>query len=83
MREPPIAVVVQHTRLMSDAKRYEILAGFSPYGEDEMKEIMKEAADKCYDLPLDLCSPRGVDIIHNLKQRDQVPEWDDPEVRIY
>jgi hypothetical protein len=51
--------------------------------DEEMKTIMREATDKCYDLLLDLCSPHGVDSIHNLKQRDQVPEWDDPEVRIY
>jgi hypothetical protein len=51
--------------------------------DDEMKAIMIEAADKCYDLLLDLCSPHGADIIDDLKQRDQVPEWDDPKVRIY
>jgi hypothetical protein len=32
---------------------------------------------------LDLCSPHGIDVINNLKQRDEVPQWDDPEVRIY
>jgi hypothetical protein len=42
-----------------------------------------EAMGKCYDLMLDLYSPHGVDIIDDLKQRDQVPEWDDPEVLIY
>jgi hypothetical protein len=51
--------------------------------DDEMREIMKEAADKCYDLLLDLCSPHGADIIDDFKQREQVPEWDDPLVRIY
>ena len=51
--------------------------------DDEMKAIMREATDKCYDLVLDLCSPHGVDIINDLKQRDEVPQWDDPEVRVY
>jgi hypothetical protein len=51
--------------------------------DDEMKAIMTEATNKCYDLVLDLCSPHGVDIINDLKQRDEVPQWDDPEVRIY
>ena len=51
--------------------------------DDEMKAIMRQATDGCDDLVLDLCSPHGVDIIDNLKQRDQVPEWDGPEVRIY
>jgi hypothetical protein len=48
-----------------------------------MKAIMIEATDKCYDLALELCSPHGADIINDLKQRDGVPEWDGPEVRIY
>jgi hypothetical protein len=30
--------------------------------DEEMKTIMREATDKCYDLVLDLCSPHGVDI---------------------
>jgi hypothetical protein len=30
-----------------------------------------------------LWSPHGVDIINDLKQRDEVPQWNDPEVRIY
>jgi hypothetical protein len=51
--------------------------------DDEMKAIMREATDKCYHLVLDLCSPHGVDIINDLKQRDEVPQWDDPEVRVY
>jgi hypothetical protein len=51
--------------------------------DDEMKAIMTEATDKCYDLVLDLCSSHGADIIDDLKQRDEVPQWDDPEVRIY
>jgi hypothetical protein len=51
--------------------------------DDEMKAIMREATDKRYDVAPDLCSPHGADIIDNLKQRDQVPEWDGREVRIY
>jgi hypothetical protein len=51
--------------------------------DEEMKTIMKQATDKCYDLVLDLCSPHGVDIMNDLKQRDEVPQWDDPEVHIY
>jgi hypothetical protein len=31
----------------------------------------------------DLCSPHGIDIIIDLKQRDQVPEWATPEIGIY
>jgi hypothetical protein len=43
---------------------------------------MKASATNDGDLLLDLCSLNGLDIIHNLKQRDQVPEWDDPQVRL-
>ena len=66
-----------------DTKKLEDMHAADKITDDEMKAIMREATDKCYDLVLDLCSPHGVDIINDLKQRDEVPEWDDPEVRIY
>jgi hypothetical protein len=47
--------------------------------DDEMKAIMTEATNKCYKLVLGLCSLHGIDIIDDLKQRDEVPQWDDPE----
>jgi hypothetical protein len=66
-----------------NTKTLEKLHAADKITDEEMKAIMIEAADKCYDLLLDLCAPHGADIIDNLKQRDQVPEWDDPKVRIY
>ena len=66
-----------------DTKTLENMHAANLITDDEMKAIMTEATDKCYDLVLDLCSPHGVDIINDLKQRDEVPEWDDPEARIY
>ena len=66
-----------------DTKKLEDMHAARQITDEEMKAIMREATDKCYDLMLDLCSPHGVDIINDLKQRDEVPQWDDPEVRIY
>jgi hypothetical protein len=66
-----------------NTKKLENMHAAKKITDEEMKAIMIEAADKCYDLLLDLCSPHGADIINDLKQRDQVPEWDDPKVRTY
>ena len=44
---------------------------------------MIEAVDRTYDLLMDLCSPQGAEIMDDLKQRDQVPEWYDPEPMIF
>jgi hypothetical protein len=66
-----------------DTKKLEDMHAGDKITDEEMKAIMREATDKCYDLVLDLCSPHGVDIINDLKQRDEVPQWDDPEVRVY
>src|SRR5215467_2359397 len=57
-----------------DTKTLENMHAANLITDDEMKAIMTEATDKCYDLVLDLCSPHGVDIINDLKQRDEVPE---------
>jgi hypothetical protein len=66
-----------------DTKTLENMHAANLITDEEMRAIMTEATDKCYDLVLDLCSPHGIDIINDLKQRDGVPQWDDPEVRIY
>jgi hypothetical protein len=70
-------------QLFPNTKTLENARSADKISDDEMKAIMIEAADKCYELLLDLCSPHGADIIDDLKQRDQVPEWDDPKVGIY
>jgi len=66
-----------------DTKKLKDMHAANKITDDEMNGIMREATDKCYDLVLDLCSPHGVDIINDLKQRDEVPQGDDPEVRVY
>jgi hypothetical protein len=66
-----------------NTKKLENMHAAKKISDEEMKAIMIEATDKRYDLMLDLCSPHGAEIIDDLKQRDQVPNWNDPEVRIY
>jgi hypothetical protein len=66
-----------------NTKKLENMHTAKKISDEEIKAIMIEAANKTYDLLLDLCAPHGADIIDDLKQRDQVPEWKDPEIRIY
>ena len=47
--------------------------------DEEMKALMTDVVDHCYDFLMELCSPHGAEIIEELKQRDKVPEWNDPE----
>ena len=49
--------------------------------DQEMKALMIEVVDQCYDVLMELCSPHGDD--NGLKQRDAVPGWNDPEMRIF
>src|SRR5215470_12741311 len=42
-----------------DTKTLENMHTANLITDDEMKAIMTEATDKCYDLVLDLCSPHG------------------------
>jgi hypothetical protein len=77
-----LAKKIAHDRFR-DTKTLEYMHVADKITDEEKKGIMIEATDKCYDLVLDLCSPHGIDIINDLKQRDEVSEWDGPEVRIY
>jgi hypothetical protein len=54
----------------------------SRISDQEMKVLMIDVVDHCYDFLMELCSPHGDAIIDDLKRRDAVPEWDDPEIRI-
>ncbi len=44
----------------------------------EMKALMTDAVDYCYDFLMELCSPQGADIIAGLKEHDDLSEWSDP-----
>jgi hypothetical protein len=51
--------------------------------DQEMKALMIDVVDHCYDFLMELCSPHGAEIIEDLKQRDKVPNWNDPEPMIF
>jgi hypothetical protein len=62
----------------------------SPYGEiqwnrlsrlsdAEMKALMIDVVNHCYDFLIELCSPHGAEIIEDLKQGDKVPGWNEPQ----
>jgi hypothetical protein len=46
--------------------------------DDEMKELMTDVVDYCFDFLMEVCSPHGAEIIDDLKRRDELPEWGDP-----
>ncbi len=46
--------------------------------DDDMKALMIDVVDYCFDFLMELCSPLGPDLIENLKRRDELPEWNDP-----
>jgi hypothetical protein len=51
--------------------------------DQEMQDLMIDVVDRCYDFLMELCSPHGVEIIEDLKQRDKVPNWNDPRPMIF
>lgn len=66
----------------------------TPYGEihwdalsrlsdTEMKTLMIDVVDHCYDFLMELCSPHGQEIIENLKLHDDLPGWNEPEPMIF
>ena len=68
---------------------YSEVKAITPYGEiewdnlsrlsdAEMKRLMIDVVDHCYDFVMELCSPRGQEIMENLTLRDEVPEWNEP-----
>ena len=66
-----------------NTKELEDMHAFGQISDPEMKLLMIEVVDRTYDLLMDLCSPQGAEIMDDLKQRDQVPEWNDPEPMIF
>ena len=48
--------------------------------DEEMRALMIDVVDHCYDYLMELCSPHGAEIMEDLKRRDEVPEWKDPEL---
>jgi hypothetical protein len=46
--------------------------------DDDMKSLMTDVVDYCFDFLMELCSPHGAEIMDDLKRRDELPEWNDP-----
>ena len=44
-----------------------------------MKALMIDVVDHCYNLVTELCRQQGAKLIEDLKVRDEVPQWYDPE----
>jgi hypothetical protein len=44
---------------------------------------MIDVVGHCYDFLMELCSLQGAEIIEDLKQRDKVPNWNDPRSMIF
>ena len=49
------------------------------FNDEEIKELMTDVVDYSYDFLMELCSPHGAEIVDDLKRRDELPEWNDPE----
>ena len=51
----------------------------SRLSDAEMKVLMIDVVDHCYDFLMELCSPSGQEIIGGLKHRDDLPGRNEPE----
>jgi hypothetical protein len=61
-----------------NTKELEDMHAAGQLSEEDMKALMTDAVDYCFDFLMELCSPHGADIIENLQRQDELPEWNDP-----
>jgi hypothetical protein len=61
-----------------NTKKLEDMHAADRFTDDEMKGLMIDAVDHCFDFLMELCSPHGAEIMDDLKRRDELPEWKDP-----
>src|SRR6266436_3893457 len=61
-----------------NTKELEDMHAAGKLSDEDMKALMTDVVDYCFDFLMELCSPHGADIIDDLKRRDEVPEWNDP-----
>lgn len=55
--------------------------GVSRFNDDEMKTLMIDVVDHCYEfLSLLFASPQGNRLVALLKERDAVPRWNEPQL---
>jgi hypothetical protein len=66
-----------------NSKMLEDMHALEQISDQEMKVLMNEVVDRCYDFLMELCSPHGAEIMEDLKERDEVPKWDDPKPMIF
>lgn len=50
----------------------------SRLSDAEMKELMIDVVNNCYDFIFELFGPHGKDIVNWLKEKDPMPQWYDP-----
>jgi hypothetical protein len=50
----------------------------SRFSDEEMKALMIEVVDRCYDFLSELSDGAGDELIEKLKLTDEVPDWYDP-----
>jgi hypothetical protein len=62
-----------------NTKKLENLHAAGQISDEDMKPLIIDAVDYCFDFLMKLCSPHGADILEELKQADKVPQWNDPE----
>jgi hypothetical protein len=51
----------------------------SRLSDEEMKALMIDVVNYCYDVLTTLCGPFGDTVVEHLKQHDLLPQWNDPE----
>src|SRR5262245_50597372 len=61
-----------------NTKELENMHAAGKLSDDDMKALMTDTVDYCFDFLMELCSAHGADIIEDLKRRDELPKWKDP-----
>jgi hypothetical protein len=61
-----------------NTKKLENMHAVDQISDEDMKELMTDVVDYCFDFLMELCSPHGAEVIDDLKRRDELPEWSDP-----
>ena len=51
--------------------------------DEEMRALMIDVVDHCYDYLMELCSPHGAEIMEDLKRRDEVPVAQPPGSQLF
>jgi hypothetical protein len=65
-----------------NSKILEDMQALGQISDQEMKLLMAEVVDRSYDFLMELCSPQGAELVEDLKQREMVSKWNDPEPMI-